>query len=79
MASPHPPYYSDNHVTLYHGDCREVLASMEGTWLGGTDAYTDKRAIAPRVIAMSLLGVTDSALDRLQLNKHATHDVEPIC
>jgi hypothetical protein len=26
------PYYSDSLVTLYHGDCREVLPTLDGTF-----------------------------------------------
>lgn len=31
------PYYQDEHVTLYHGDCREVLPSLEPVDLVLTD------------------------------------------
>lgn len=32
------PYYQDDLVTLYHGDCRELLPSL---WLGVTACITD--------------------------------------
>ena len=31
------PYYQDSHVTLYHGDCREVLPQLEPVDLVLTD------------------------------------------
>ena len=31
------PYYSDAYVTLYHGDCREVLPGLSGIGLVVTD------------------------------------------
>ncbi len=24
------PYYEDDHCTIYHGDCRDVLPSLAG-------------------------------------------------
>lgn len=32
------PYYSDSHVTLWHGDCRDVLPGIQG---GGVVVITD--------------------------------------
>ncbi len=31
------PYYQDEHVTLYHGDCREVMPELEGVTAIVTD------------------------------------------
>jgi site-specific DNA-methyltransferase (adenine-specific) len=31
------PYYSDGFVSLYHGDCREILPTLRGEWLTLTD------------------------------------------
>lgn len=31
------PYYTDSHVTIYHGDCREVMASLSGVDIVVTD------------------------------------------
>jgi site-specific DNA-methyltransferase (adenine-specific) len=31
------PYYQDNHVTIYHGDCRDILPSIEPVDLVLTD------------------------------------------
>ena len=31
------PYYQDDHVTLYHGDCREILPALDGDAVVITD------------------------------------------
>ena len=51
-ATPEP-YYDDGQVTIYHGDCREILPALSGTQFGAlvTDPpYGDNyRSGAPRL------------------------------
>src|SRR5689334_19413848 len=66
------PYYSDDLVTLYHGDCRDVLASMADESFAAvlTDPpYTDrthKKARTPeREGIPSFAAITDADLKAL--------------
>ena len=63
------PYYSDDRVTLYHGDCREVLASMADQSVAAvlTDPpYTERthsKARTPERVGVSAFGaITDADL-----------------
>ena len=63
------PYYSDDHVTLFHGDCREVLAGMADESVAAvlTDPpYTERthsKARTPERAGVSAFGaITDAAL-----------------
>ena len=37
MSSPVKPYYEHNGITIYHGDCREILPTLEPVDLVLTD------------------------------------------
>jgi len=41
------PYYQDSHVTIYHGDCREILPSIEQVDLVLTDPPYNSKSIGP--------------------------------
>lgn len=46
------PYYEQDGITIYHGDCREVL------WLDAADAMNAERCSGPSLMARN--GVTDA-------------------
>ncbi len=66
------PYYADESVTLYHGDCREILASMASESVAAviTDPpYTErthKKARTPeRDGVTAFAAITDADLDEI--------------
>ena len=57
------PYYSDSHVTIYHGDCRNLLPSIEADVIVTDPPYgiaykSGHEATLPR----SIIGDQDASL-----------------
>ncbi len=55
------PYYSDSYVTLYHGDCREILPSLEPMDCCITDPPYGLKPVYPRK-NFSIIGDSDTKL-----------------
>jgi DNA modification methylase len=62
------PYYEDDHCTIYHGDCREILPALTfdvivtdppyGTGYYATDCAVDPIALLAQYDLAALQGVT---------------------
>lgn len=67
------PYYSDGQVSIYHGDCREVLPSLDGVGLVLTDppfgvrseAWDDYTPEEFRLFSMGWIHAARQLCDRL--------------
>lgn len=50
------PYYDDGRVTIYHGDCREILPEIEAESIITDPVWPDCEHIFPGIDAKELLG-----------------------
>lgn len=72
------PYYQDDYCTIYHGDCREILPSLDSVDLVLTDPIWPNSTIWPNVDCYRLFREAAGLWKSERVAVHLGCDVDPL-